>query len=327
MKKNILLGALAAALIFTLGGCSKKASEKTIAVFVPGIIDDSPVYSMLVSGIRKAVDKYNDTALFVMEAGTNQAEWGQKITALAAEQKYEVIISSNPSLPDLVEPVLAQFPNQKFILLDATKEGNENIHTVCYNQYEQAYLTGYIGGLMSKSHKMALIAAQEYPVMNNIILPYFTKGGQAAFEGTTVDFRVIGNWYDATKGAELSDAVIKTGVDVLLPICGGASQGVISSAVTNGVYVTWFDNNGFAKAPGTVISSSIMEQEKMAEQVTAEFLRGETPWGTAKMVGIKEGFVDFVQDDENYIAAVPADVREKMAALLDDIKSGALEIK
>ena len=114
---------------------------------------------------------------------------------------------------------------------------------------------------------------------------------------------------------------------MLLPICGGASQGVISSAVTNGVYVTWFDNNGFAKAPGTVISSSIMEQEKMAEQVTAEFLRGETPWGTAKMVGIKEGFVDFVQDDENYIAAVPADVREKMAALLDDIKSGALEIK
>ena len=175
MKKNILLGALAAALIFTLGGCSKKASEKTIAVFVPGIIDDSPVYSMLVSGIRKAVDKYNDTALFVMEVGTNQAEWGQKITALAAEQKYEVIISSNPSLPDLVEPVLAQFPNQKFILHDATKEGNENIHTVCYNQYEQAYLTGYIGGLMSKSHKMALIAAQEYPVMNNIILPYFTK--------------------------------------------------------------------------------------------------------------------------------------------------------
>ncbi|MCR4578815.1 MAG: BMP family ABC transporter substrate-binding protein [Treponema sp.] len=332
MKKNILLAALAAALLFNFAACSKKTSGKNIAVFVPGIIDDSPVYSMLVSGIRKAVDENNASdaervSLFVMEAGTNQAEWGQKITALAAEQKYEVIISSNPSLPDLVEPVIEQFPNQKFILLDASKAGNKNIHTVCYNQYEQAYLTGYIGGLMSKSHKMALIAAQEYPVMNNILYPYFEKGGQAAYEGTSVDFRIVGNWYDATKGAELSDAVIKAGVDVILPICGGASQGVISSAVTNGAYVTWFDNNGFEKAPGTVISSTVMEQEKMAAQVTAEYLRGETPWGSAKMVGIKEGFVDFIQDDPNYISTVPEDIRAKMASLLEDIRSGAVEIK
>lgn len=330
MRKSVC-AAIAALAVF-LGGCSKKTSGRTIAVFVPGIMDDSPVYAMLAAGIKRAVDDNNSrggeqVSVFVMEAGTNQAEWGQKITALAAEQKYEVIISSNPSLPDLVEPVLAQFPNQKFILLDATKAGNQNIHTVCYNQYEQSYLTGYIGGLMSKSHKMALIAAQEYPVMNNIILPYFAKGGADAFDGTTVDFRVIGNWYDATKGAELSDAVIKTGVDVILPICGGASQGVISSAVTNGVYVTWFDSNGFDKAPGTIISSSVMEQEKMAYQVTAEFLDGNTPWGSAKMVGIKEGFVDFIQDDPNYIAAVPQDVRERVAVLVNQIRDGEREIK
>ena len=45
------------------------------------------------------------------------------------------------------------------------------------------------------------------------------------------------------------------------------------------------------------------------------------------MVGIKEGFVDFVQDDPNYIKAVPADIREKMAALLADIRAGKTEIK
>ena len=180
---------------------------------------------------------------------------------------------------------------------------------------------------MSKSHKLALIAAQEYPVMNNIIYPYFEKGAQAAEGSSTVEFRIVGNWYDATKGAELADAVAKIGVDVILPICGGASQGVITSAINNGIYITWFDDNGFSKAPGTIISSSVMEQKKMSYNVTKEFLEGKTPWGTAKMVGIKEGFVDFVQDDPLYIQTVPADVREKMKSLLDDIRSGKTEIK
>ena len=332
MKKILLFATIILALLFT--GCAKKSGKTSIAVFVPGIIDDSPTYNMLVQGIKAAVDEKNQSLsdeskieLFVMEAGTNQAEWGPKLTALSAEQKYDVIISSNPSLPDLVEPILQQFPNQKFILMDATKEGNQNIHTVCYNQYEQSYITGYIGGLMSKSHKLALIAAQEYPVMNNIIYPYFEKGAQAANSKSTVEFRIVGNWYDATKGAELADAVAKIGVDVILPICGGASQGVITSAVNNGIYVTWFDDNGFAKAPGTIISSSVMEQKKMSYNVTKEFIEGKTPWGSAKMVGIKEGFVDFVQDDPLYIQTVPEDIRSQMKNLLDDIRSGKIIIE
>ncbi len=332
MKKIILLVAALSAfgLSFGLISCSKKAeSNKTsIAVFVPGIVDGSPVYAMLVKGVQAAVEENSSSAeVFIMEAGTTQSEWPGKITALCAENKYDVIISSNPSLPDIVEPILQQFPNQKFILLDATKEGNNNIHTVCYNQYEQSYITGYIGGLMSKSHKMSLIAAQEYPVMNNIILPYFEKGAKAAENSTTVDFRIVGNWYDATKGAEIADAVAKTGVDVILPICGGASQGVITSAVNNGIYITWFDDNGFSKAPGTIISSSVMEQEKMSKMVTQEFLNGKTPWGTAKMVGIKEGFVDFVQDDPNYISTVPEDIRNEMKSIIDNIKNGSLVIE
>ena len=62
MKKNVRACAVVAALIFALGGCSQKSSEKTIAVFVPGIIDDSPVYSMLVSGIKTALEENNAAA-------------------------------------------------------------------------------------------------------------------------------------------------------------------------------------------------------------------------------------------------------------------------
>ena len=333
MKKISLLFTIL--LTFIVVSCKPVGPKQfSIAVFIPGICADSPTYAMLRDGVNKAVDEWNygkemdqKTRLYVLEAGTNQSEWPAKITALAAEQKYDVIISSNPSLPEIVLPIIEQFPDQKFILMDAEYSGNSNICTVCYNQYEQAYLTGYIGGLMSSSHKLGLVAAQEYPVMNNIIWPYFEKGARDANAQSTVAFRVVGNWFDANKGAMLADILYGEGVDVILPICGGAAQGVINSAVNNNFYITWFDNNGFDKAPGNIISSTVMKQEELSYIMTTDFLNGKTEWGTAKMFGVKEGFVDFVQDDPLYVSTVPAGVRAKMAALVDDIRNGSKEIK
>lgn len=324
---------MALALIFTLflvSCAEKKNSLTSIAVFAPGILADSPVYQMLADGVKEAVEEYNagteKVKLTILEAGTNQAEWGNKITSLAATGTFDVIISSNPSLPDLVIPLTKQFPSQKFILLDAFAQGNDSIATVQYNQTEQSYLTGAIAALMSKKHKIGLLAAQEYPVMNNIILPGFQKGAQDVISGTTVDFRIVGNWYDASKGAELASAMNNAGCDVILPICGGASQGVISAAKEKGFFITWFDSNGFSKAPGIIISSTVMHQQKMAKEVTSEFLLGKTEWGVAKTVGIKEGYIEFVQDDPLYIQVVPQEIRETMADLLASIKDGSLKL-
>lgn len=332
-------------LIFSLFSfsCSKTESTESlsVAVFVPGIIADSPVYSMLVDGVVSGVEQYNDTLaqeekkveVTVLEAGTNQAEWSAKITALAATEQYDVIISSNPSLPEIIAPLAKQFPHQKFIVLDAFCQGNPQIATVRYNQREQAYLTGYIAALVSDcvdmpfanpEHKIALVAAQEYPVMNNIILPGFIEGATAAIPGTRVEFRVVGNWYDAAKSSELCRALYKEGVDVILPICGGASQGVLAAAKELGFYITWFDDNGFAKAPGYVVSSSVMAQKRMAQETIFAYLNGTLDFGKATTVGIQEGYVDFIQDDVLYAQAVPSSVREKMSTVVESIKNGTL---
>ncbi|MBR5645241.1 MAG: BMP family ABC transporter substrate-binding protein [Treponema sp.] len=329
MKKLILL--LTTITLLFSGCSSSKKNRYSIAVFVPGIIEDSPCYKMLADGVKSAVDDYNKNKndenkaqLYIMEAGNNQSEWAEKITALCALSKYDLIISSNPSLPAIIEPLTQQFPKQKFILLDATWENNENIYTVCYNQYEQAYLTGYIAGLMSKSKKIALIAAQEYPVMNEILFPYYKKGALAADKSCEVSFFVVGNWYDANKSAVISNTAISDGVDVLLPICGGAAQGVINSAVNNKAYITWFDNNGFAKAPGTVISSAIMEQEKMSALLVKKYFEGKIPWGTNDTAGMKDGFVRFIEDDPLYTSTVPEDIQQKMSEKIKEITKNPL---
>lgn len=328
---TIISAALAAGMLF-LSCAAKKTAAQAIAVFAPGILADSPTYKMLADGVQAAVDAYNadksesgKVKLDIIEAGTNQAEWSAKLTAVAADGSYQLIITSNPSMPDLIEPLTSQFPAQKFLIMDATKSGNPNIATVCYNQHEQAFLAGAIGGFMTKTGKLGLIAGQEYPVMNNILLPGFTKGAKYAYDpGATVDFRIVGNWYSAAKGEELADAMAQNGVDVILPICGGAAQGVIASAVANNVYLSWFDSNGFSRAPNNVVGSAVINQHKMGEDMTARYLDGKIEWGTARTVGLADGFVDFVQDDPHYIQNVPEPIRQRMSEIIDQIKNGQL---
>ncbi len=343
---KILAAALAVLLVFCVTSCKKENTTKkaeSIAVYVPGVMSGSPVYEMLASGVQKSVEQYNanvanqneKVSVTIIEAGTNQAEWGNKITAVAATGEYTMIISSNPSLPELIEPLTVQFPSVKFLVLDAFLEGNDHMATVRYNQREQAYMAGYAAGLVTvadsadmpfanEAKKVALIAAQEYPVMNNIIYPSFAEGAHAVDPEIQVDFKVVGNWYDASKGAELARACYDEGVDVILPICGGAAQGVIAAAQELGFYVTWFDDNGFAKAPGHVISSATLEQERMAMEVTSEYLAGKTVMGTAKTVGMKEGYVRFVNDDPLYESSVAESVRAKLDAEYNRIMEGKL---
>ncbi len=334
--KYIALTSIFILTVSALSSCSKKADNKphSIALFVPGIIQDSPTYEHLTAGTMKAIDDYNQknqdpekkVKLYIMEAGTNQAEWATKLTSLAASGKYDLIISSNPSLPELAAPLTKQFPNQKFILLDASFTGNQNIACVSYNQKEQTYLSGYISGLMSKTHKVAVIAAQEYPVMNNILYPYYARGAADAVEGTTCEFRIVGNWYDASKGAEITDALCAQGVDVIMPICGGASQGVITSAREHGIFLSYIDENSFAKAPGTVISSCTTKQEVAAEEAVLDYITGKTQWGKTKVVGLQDGYIEFIQKDLLYESTVPEPIRKEVAALVSSLMDGSVKV-
>ena len=317
----------------------KKADVINIAVFLPGVRAESAIYDMLATGVEKAVESAKkdgkNVELLLLEAGTNQGQWVEKLSNIAAENKYDMIISSNPSMPSIAKQVLEKFPNNKFLLLDAYCDDEPKITTFKYNQYEQAYIAGYIAALVSTSDmknsnnekKIGLIAGQEYPDMNNIILPSFLSGAKAIDEAMEVDFRIVGNWYDASKGAELASSMYNNGVDVIMPICGGANQGVITSANENNFYLVWCDSNGYSKAPNLVVGSAMIEQENLAYEKTLDFINGTLVEGKAEVLGMKDGYIKFITDDPLYLSTVPQTIRERQDEMLNKIREGQLNIE
>ena len=335
-KKTGIILLLIISAVFS--SCSKKdntAENKgdSVAVFIPGVIAGSPTYEMLAEGAKKAAEEAG-AEISIIEGGFNQGEWENKITAIASTENYDVIITSNPAMPEICSRISDIFPEQKFIILDGYLEGKENIYTFMYNSFEQAFLIGEFGALITKSDmtgankdlKAGLIAGQEYPMMNNVIKPGFTEGLKYVDPGISLDFRIVGNWFDASKGAELAGKMYDSGVDVILAIAGGASQGVLSAAKERGKYVLWFDNNGYSLSKGTVIGCAAMRQDRAAYETVKKALSGTLEYGTAVIMGVKEDYVYFVDNDDIYKNTVPQNIQEQIKRTENRIKEGTLKL-
>lgn len=311
----------------------KKAMEPVdIAVFVPGVVAGSPLYEELVSGTERAAGEYDHVTVRVVEGGFNQAEWGEKLTSLAATGEYEYILTSNPAMPFVAMDVMAAFTDQKFINMDAYMEGNPQMYTVMYNQVEQAYFMGYIGGLVTTSNmqganedlKVGMIVAQEYPALLKMMRPGYRLGLEAVNPGISVDYRVIGNWYDANKAADLANSMFNAGVDVILTIAGGANQGTIKAAQDRNKYVLYFDAEEYGIAPGTIVGCAVLNQDKATYETVKKAIEGNIPWGTADVLHTRDGYVDFADDSAIYKETVPASIREKMSVVVEKMRNGEL---
>ena len=151
MKKFQTALCVMALALAALGGCKARDSRASggdgafsILVYITGVTAGSPSYEMLAAGAQEFAEAHENTRVTVYEAGFNQAEWEEQLTSLTASGQYNLVIGSNPSLPEICANVGKRFPNQKFIITDAWLAGNPQISTWLYNQYEQSLYLGYL---------------------------------------------------------------------------------------------------------------------------------------------------------------------------------------
>jgi simple sugar transport system substrate-binding protein len=331
--KKFLLVVLLVILAFS---CTKKnpgrQKELSVLVFITGVTAGSIPYEQMAQSALEFASANPGVSVKIYEAGFNQAEWEQQLAEMVSSGGYDIVLGSNPSLPELCENVGKKFPNQKFIIVDAQYAGNPQIRTYLYNQYEQSLFLGYLAGLVTVSDmpyanarkKIGFIAAQEYPLLTKQMVPGFLEGARLVDKEIELDRRVIGSWADANKAAELCAAMSDAGVDVFTAIAGGAAQGMIKTASEKNRYVVSYNANEYKLADGLVLGCGIMEQKKLVMEILKDALEGKILYGIAQTVGVKEGYLGFIFDDPAYQKNLPADIREKFEKFYGDLREGRI---
>lgn len=321
--RSLAIGLLAVCLV------TVAVAAYNIGIFVPGVVAGSPLYEELVAGVAMVAAEDSSVTYKVLEGGFDQSTWEDSVISLAATEEYDLIVSSNGAMPFVAQPAAEAFPNQKFLIVDSIIAGNPQMYTVLYNQVEQAAVMGYLAGLVTTSDmegatpelKIGFIAGQEYEALNSMIKPGYELGAKLANSGIEVDFRVLGNWYDANKAGELANSMIDAGVDVIMTACGGANQGVIQACQERGKYVLYLDKDNYDLAPGVIIGSSALSQEQAVYENVKAAIAGELVWGEYKILGISDGYVDFVDSNPLYKSSVSADVFDAMSVFLFDVRA------
>jgi riboflavin transport system substrate-binding protein len=307
----------------------------SVGIFVPGVAAGSPLYETMVAAAQTVAKENKNLTVKVVEGGFNQADWPEKVTSMVASGSYTYILTSNPSLPAICQDVAKSFPQQKFIIMDSgVTVGIPNFYTVMYNQIEQGYIAGYLAGLVTKGTmnganadlKIGAIVAQEYPALTVEMIPGYQQGAQAVDSKITLDYRIIGNWYDATKAADLANSMFDAGVDVVLAIAGGASQGIITAAKARNKYVIYFDSDQYALAPNTIIGCVTLDQTRAVYEALTKAAKGTLTLGTAVVVDAKDGYVDMADKNPLYTKSVSLDIRTKMADLMKKFRAGSFTL-
>jgi riboflavin transport system substrate-binding protein len=328
MKKTVI-ASLLVSMLFTVG-CTKKAQSEgteknlSVLVFITGVIAGSPTYEMMANGALDFEKRHSNVSVKIYEAGMNQSQWEQQLGEMVAGGDYDVVIGSNPSLPEICAAVAKNFPKQKFVIVDAEYEGNPQIRTYNYNQREQSYFLGFLAGLVTTSDmpyanaqkKIGFIAAQEYPLLTKQMVPGFLEGARRVDPEIELDFRVIGSWADANKAAELASAMTDSGVDVFTSIAGGAAQGLIKTAAEKHAYIVWYNTNAY-KASDFIIGCGSMEQKKLIMEILEDVLAGKIQYGISRTIGVKEGYLNFIYDDPGY-KSLPGNIRERFEKFMND---------
>jgi len=332
MSKKLTSPALFLAMIFSIS-CQKEETEGVIAVFVPGVLEGSPSYEAMDLGVREAAG--DNFQVRTIEGGFDQASWHNSVLSLASEGNFGLIVTSNPAMSEICASVAQLFPNQAFLVLDGSGLGGDTISDVVYRHSEQAFVIGYFAGLVTISDelehsnpelKVGMIVGQEYPQMMREILPGYEAGLQTVNPDIELEFRVIGNWYDAEGARELAEGLYDEGADVILTIAGGANQGVISAAKNSKGYVLWFDSEGSSLAPGIVLASSVLRQENLAKMLVRDWIDGKLAPGTRMRVGFSEGYIDFPTENRHFRKFVPEPIQEAMRRLVNRLKNGEIDL-
>lgn len=182
--------------------------------------------------------------------------------------------------------------------------------------YEGRYLEGVVAGHMSKSGDIGYVGAFPIPeVLQGVNA--FAQGMRSVNPKARLRLIWVNAWYDPGKERDAANALIKLGVDTLAYATSGVS--IVTTGEEKGIYTLGYYSDMSKFGPKTNLTSIVQNWGgfyiKTVEDVLAGRWKPENTLG-----GLREGMVKM----QPLNAAVPAEVREKVAKLGEDIAAGRL---
>ena len=335
LRISLLLAAIAllAGFLSACGGGESESKKKVDAfrvglVFDIGGLGDKSFNDAAHRGLLKAREDLGIEFEYYEPAEGSEREAALRIFAAG---EADLVVGVGFLFSDDVKKVAEEFPEKKFACIDMTYQDGDvippNVVGIKFREEQGSYLVGAIAGLVTQTGTVGFVGGMDIPLIHK-----FEAGYRAGFEVVRPDGKVLiryaGVTGDAfqnpTKGKELALAEIDQGADILFHASGSTGLGVFEAVRDRDKLAIGVDSDQQAEAPGHILTS-MTKQVDVAVFDTAKAAKDGTFQGGIRILGLKEGGVDYVYDENNSQWITP-EIRERVEALRTEIAEGRIEV-
>ena len=217
--KRIVLALLALVLLFGSAYAAPKTKVK-IALIVESTIDDKGWCQSMHDAIMAVQKKYGSALVeYSYSEKMKPVDAGSAARQYVAKG-YDIVIGHGAQYKNLILEMADEFPKTTFAFGTSGDIGPKNVFTYMPESEETGYINGVIAGLVTKTNIIGLVG----PVDGGDAARFnrgFVLGVKSSNAKAQVNVAYTGSFGDFVKAAELAQAQIKAGADVLT---GSAQQ-------------------------------------------------------------------------------------------------------
>ncbi len=239
-----------------------------------------------------------------------------------AEQGYTLVIGHGFEFGEPALKVASDFPEVSFHVSGKAPPGVEippNLGFLDQQEYQGAYLSGMVAGLMTETGKIGYVGGMEIPPQLANLAAY-TLGAQSVNPDVEILGVLTGTFEDPEKGREAAMAQIGNGIDVLMQTADSTGMGAIQAAQEKGIYLIGYGGDQSEIAPELFLTSLVVNNP-MAIALQVDRIKDGTFGGSVWVAGINEDIIDIAPFGD----MVPQEVQDQVMAVREQIVSGEFE--
>ena len=328
----------------TGGEASSEAAPGTkvynVVDLVNGNLGDKSFFDSCESGLAElqAAGRITYTTIEMGGTDADQPTWKTTLEDVSASGEYDLIICGTYQMPDYLNEVAANYPDQKYLIYDS--ESNQpNVANINYKQNDMGYLVGTFAAAMTTQTDVANINADKVigfvggvdsPVINDFLYGFIT-GAQAVDPEIKIDTRYVNSYVDTATAKELALSMINdNNVDIVWGVAGLSGNGAAEAALESGkAYFIGVDSDQELTLSTELAAITLTSGLKNIGQSLIWFFdewdAGTTYWGQSVLLGLNEGGVGIVTD-KNYATIAPQAVQDTTNAAIEAVANGEVTV-
>lgn len=237
-----------------------------------------------------------------------------------------IIFGTSFGFEDYMLEVAKEYPDVQFCHstgYQAASSGLSNMHDYFTPIYQARYLSGIAAGLKTETDKLGYVAAFPYAEVISGFTSFYL-GAKSVNPDVTMEIQYTDSWNDPKKEAEVAQALIDSGCDVISQ--HSDSTAPATTAEKNGVWQVGYNADTIAAAPkASLISACIDWSIYLTEAVQSVIDGGEIPTDWC------QGLAEDGGADAIYLSPLNTDIaaegtQEAIDEAAEKIRAGELDV-